>query len=165
MNRFLAPVLAGCLGLVVATAHADNLKIGFVNAQKILVDSPLASKATKKLEAEFKQRDQELQRLNKELQDAQTKFEKDSLTMKESDRRTEEKRLGDLNLTLQRKKREFGEDLNQRRNEEMAAILERVNAVIRKYAQDEKFDLILQEAVYFSPHIDITQKVIDRLGQ
>jgi len=165
LNRFLAPVLAGCLGLVVATAHADNLKIGFVNAQKILVDSPLASKATKKLEAEFKQRDQELQRLNKELQDAQTKFEKDSLTMKESDRRTEEKRLGDLNLTLQRKKREFGEDLNQRRNEEMAAILERVNAVIRKYAQDEKFDLILQEAVYFSPHIDITQKVIDRLGQ
>ena len=165
MNRLIAPIIAGCLGFVAVTAHADTLKIGFVNAQKILVDSPLAAKATKKLEAEFKQRDQELQRLNKELQDAQAKFEKDSLTMKESDRRVEEKRLGDLNLTLQRKKREFGEDLNQRRNEEMAAILEKVNAVIRKYAQDEKFDLILQEAVYFSPHIDVTQKVIDRLGQ
>jgi outer membrane protein len=165
LNRFLAPVLAGCLGLAVATAHADTIKIGFVNAQKILVDSPLAAKATKKLEAEFKQRDQELAKLNKDLQDAQAKFEKDSVTMKESDRRLEEKRLGDLNVTLQRKKREFGEDLNQRRNEEMAAILEKVNAVIKKYAQDEKFDLILQEAVYFSPHIDVTQKVIDRLGQ
>jgi outer membrane protein len=68
-------------------------------------------------------------------------------------------------VTLQRKKREFGEDLNQRRNEEMAAILERVNTVIKKYAQDEKYDLILQEAVYFSSHIDVTQKVIDRLNQ
>lgn len=165
MNRFFAPIIAGCLGLLAATANAETIKIGFVNAQKILVDSPLAARATKKLEAEFKQRDQELQRLNKDLQDAQGKFEKDSITMSESARRAEEKRLGDLNMTLQRKKREFGEDLNQRRNEEMAAILEKVNAVIKKYAQDEKFDLILQEAVYFSPHIDVTQKVIDRLGQ
>jgi outer membrane protein len=165
LNRLLVPLIAGCLGLMAATAQADALKVGFVNAQKILADSPLAAKATKKLEAEFKQRDQELQKLNKELQDAQTKFEKDSLTMKESDRRAEEKRLGDANVTLQRKKREFGEDLNQRRNEEMAAILERVNTVIKKYAQDEKYDLILQEAVYFSSHIDVTQKVIDRLNQ
>ena len=165
MKRMFAPLLACCLGLAAATATADALKVGFVNAQKILAESPLATKATKKLEAEFKQRDQELQKLNKDLQDAQAKLEKDSLTMKESDRRAEEKRIGDLNLTLQRKKREFGEDLNQRRNEEMAAILEKVNAVIKKYAQDEKFDLILQEAVYFSPHIDVTQKVIDRLSQ
>ena len=152
-------------GLVVSAASAEaEMKIGFVNGQRVINESPQAIKAKKKIEKEFEKRDQDLQKLAKQLQGMQENMEKNSTTMAESDRRNKEREFNDLNRDFQRKQREFREDLNLRQNEEMASIYENVNKVIKKVAETEKFDLIIQEAVYFSPKIDITDKVIKALG-
>lgn len=149
--------------LVVTPALAE-FKLGFVNGQRVVNESPQAKKAKQKIEKEFEKRDQELQQLSKRLQSMQESLEKNSVTMAESERRNKEREFNDLNRDFQRKQREFREDLNLRQNEEMAAIFERANKVIKQIAETEKFDLIVQEAVYFSPRIDITDKVIKALG-
>ncbi len=141
-----------------------ELKLAFINTQRVMSESPQAKKATKKIEDEFVRREQELQQMTKRLQSMQESQEKNALTMSEGDRRNKERELSDLNRDFQRKQREFREDLNLRKNEEMAAILERANKVIKQIAEAEKYDLIVQEAVYFSPRIDITDKVIKALG-
>lgn len=153
------------VGLVVSAASAEaEMKIGFVNGQRVINESPQAIKAKKKIEKEFEKRDQDLQKLAKQLQGSQENMEKNSTTMAESERRNKEREFNELNRDFQRRQREFREDLNLRQNEEMASIYENVNKVIKKVAEAEKFDLIIQEAVYFSPKIDITDKVIKALG-
>lgn len=153
------------VGLTVSAFSAQaEMKIGFVNGQRLVNESPQAVKAKKKLEKDFEKRDQELQRMAKQLQGMQENLEKNAPTMSEGDRRNKEREFNDLNRDFQRKQREFREDLNLRQNEEMAAIYENINKVIRKVAESEKYDLILQEAVYFSPKIDITEKVLKSLG-
>jgi outer membrane protein len=146
-----------------AIAQAET-RIGFVNTERIFRDAPAAVKAQKKIEKEFEKRDQDLQKLAKQLQGMQETLEKDGVTMAESDRRNKEREFSDLNREFQRKQREFREDLNQRRNEELAVVLERANKTIKQIAEAEKYDIILQEAVYASPRIDITDKVIKALG-
>jgi outer membrane protein len=153
------------VGLIVSAASAEaEMKIGFVNGQRVINESPQAIKAKKRIEKEFEKRDQDLQKLAKQLQSLQENLEKNSTTMSESERHGKEREFSDMNREFQRKQREFREDLNLRQNEEMASIYENVNKVIKKVAENEKFDLILQEAVYFSPKIDITDKVIKALG-
>jgi len=142
---------------------AEN-KIGFVNSQKILNDAPQAARAKKKIEKDFEKRDQDLQRIAKQLQGMQENLDKNAVTMTESERRTKEREFADLNRDFQRKQREFREDLSQRQNEEMAAIFERVNKIIKQIAEADKYDVILQEAVYANPRIDITDKVMKALG-
>lgn len=139
-------------------------KIGFVNSQRILNDAPQAARAKKKIEKDFEKRDQELQRIAKQLQGLQETMDKNSVTMAESERRAKEREFGELNRDFQRKQREFREDLSQRQNEEMASIFERVNKIIKQIAEAEKYDIIFQEAVYANPRIDITEKVIKALG-
>ncbi len=163
MNRTLTIVVAFVLTLIAAPALAE-FKLGFVNGQRVVNESPQAKKAKQKIEKEFEKRDAELQQLSKKLQAMQEGVEKNSVTMSESDRRTKEREFNELNREFQRKQREFREDLNLRQNEEMAAIFERANKIIRQIAEAEKYDLIVQEAVYFSPRIDITDKVIKALG-
>ncbi len=153
------------VGLLVSAASAEaDMKIGFVNGQRVINESPQAIKAKKKIEKEFEKRDQDLQKMAKQLQGMQEDMEKNATVMSESARHTKEREFNDLNRDFQRKQREFREDLNLRQNEEMASIYENVNKVIKKVAESEKFDLIVQEAVYFSPKIDITDKVIKALG-
>jgi outer membrane protein len=164
MNRIIkvfAPVL---LALVVSPALAESVKIGLVNGQRVVKASPQAKRAKQKLEKEFEKRDQELQQMAKRLQAMQENLDKNGVTMAESERRTKEREFSELNREFQRKQREFREDLNLRQNEELAAIFERANKVIKQVAEAEKFDLIVQEAVYFSPRIDITDKVIKALS-
>ncbi len=163
MNKIIAPLLAVACMLAAGSVGAE-VKIGFVNSQRILNDAPHAAKAKKKIEKEFEKRDQELQKLAKQLQTTQENLEKNSVTMSESERRNKEREFNDLNRDFQRKQREFKEDLNLRQNEEMAAIFERVNKVIKSIAEAEKYDIILQEAVFASPRIDLTDKVIKALG-
>jgi outer membrane protein len=156
-----------CAGVVLLSFSAAVLaesKIGFVNSQKILNDAPQAARAKKKIEKDFEKRDQDLQRIAKQLQGMQENLDKNAVTMGESERRTKEREFGDLNRDFQRKQREFREDLSQRQNEEMAAIFERVNKIIKQIAEAEKYDVIFQEAVYANPRIDITDKVIKALG-
>lgn len=157
-------VVAGIALLSFSVAVMAENKIGFVNSQKILNDAPQAARAKKKIEKDFEKRDQDLQRIAKQLQGMQENLDKNSVTMAESDRRTKEREFGDLNRDFQRKQREFREDLSQRQNEEMASIFERVNKIIKQIAEAEKYDIIFQEAVYANPRIDITDKVIKALG-
>jgi outer membrane protein len=149
--------------LLCGAAHAET-KIGFVNSQRILAEAPQAAKAKKKIEKDFEKRDQDLQRMVKQLQTMQEAMDKNGPTMVEAERRAKERELADLTRDLQRKQREFREDLSQRQNEEMAAIFERVNKAIKQIADAEKYDIIFQEAVYFNQRIDITDKVIKALA-
>jgi outer membrane protein len=157
-------IVAGAALLLVSAGVMAEGRIGFVNSQRILNDAPQAARAKKKIEKDFEKRDQELQRIAKQLQGLQETMDKNSVTMAESERRTKEREFGELNRDFQRKQREFREDLSQRQNEEMAAIFERVNKIIKQIAEAEKYDIIFQEAVYANPRIDITDKVIKALG-
>ena len=139
-------------------------KFGFVHTERILRDSIPAQRAQKKIEAEFQKRDRELAGIAEQLKRMQAELDKDAMTMSESQRRTKEREFGDLNREFQRKQREFREDLNQRRNEELAQVVEQANRIIRMIAEQEKFDIIFQEMpAYVSPRIDITDKVIKAL--
>ena len=171
MNKLLSPLLP-CLFAVAllaavssqrAFAAEPEIKIGFVNGQRVINESPQAARAKKKLEKEFEKRDQDLQKLGKQLQGMQEALEKNAVTMSEVDRRNKEREFNDLNREFQRRQREFREDLNLRQNKEMSAIYERVNKVIKQVAESEKYDLILQEAVVVSNRIDLTDKVIKAL--
>ena len=144
---------------------AEQLKVGYVNTQRIFRDAPAAVKAAKKLESEFSKRDADLQRIAKQLQGMQENLEKNSVTMSESDRRAKEREFADLSRDFQRKQREFREDLNLRQNEENAAVIEKANKAIKQIAETEKFDLILQDVVWVSPRLDITDKVIKALSE
>lgn len=147
-----------------ASAQAADLKIGFVNTERIFRESAPAIRASKKLEKEFAARDQEIQKMAKQFRDLQAHLEKENVTMSDAERRNKERDLANLNRDLQRAQREFREDLNLRQNEERAAFQERVNRAIGELAEKEKYDLILQEAVYVSGRIDITDKVLKALA-
>ncbi len=162
-KNLILVALASTLSLLAPAVYAES-KIGFINLQRVSNEAPQAVRAMKKIKSEFDKRDQDLQKLAKQLQTMQEKMEKDGLTMSESERRVREREFGDMNRELQRKQREFREDLSVRQNEELASLYESVNKVIKKIAETEKYDLIVQEAVYFSPGIDITSKVIKALS-
>ena len=162
----LATGLAAALGAAALPLGAQQQatgKFGFVNTERILRDAVPAQRAQRKIEAEFKSRDQELAKIAEQLKRMQDELDKNSMTMSESERRNREREYADLNRDFQRKQREFREDLNQRRNEELAQVVELANRVIRQIAEQEKFDIIFQDAVFASPRIDITDKVIKAL--
>lgn len=166
MNKKIAAMLvASMVALPVHFAAAAELKVGYVNTQRIFRDAPAAVKAAKKIEQEFARRDQDLQRMAKQLQGMQETLEKNGLTMQDADRRAKEKDLNELSREFQRKQREFREDLNLRQNEENAAIIEKANKAIKQLAENEKFDLILQDVVWVSPKLDVTEKVIKALSE
>lgn len=154
-------ILASAFAAVPALA---DTKIGFVNTEKLLREAPLSVAAQKKLEREFAARDQELQKLAKQARDLQTQLDKDGVTMSDSERKAKERDLGNLNRELQRQGREFREDLNLRRNEELGQIQERARKAIQEIARAEKFDLVVEQAVYVDPKNDITDRVMKALG-
>jgi outer membrane protein len=143
---------------------ASDIKIGFVNTERIFREAGPAQRAQKKLEKEFAQRDADLQKMARQARDLQASLEKDGPTMSESEKSKRERELAGLNRDFQRMQREFREDLNQRRNEELASVQDRANKVIKEIADGEKFDLIVQDAVFASPKIDITDKVLKALA-
>lgn len=164
MNRFLAFAFAGAMLGANATLAVAETKIGFVNTERVFRDSAPAVKALKKIEKEFEKRDQDLQKMAKQIQTMQEALEKNAVTMTENDRRNKDRELADLSREFQRRQREFREDLNQRRNEELSAVLERANKAIKAIAEADKYDIIFQEAVYANPRIDITDKVLKSLN-
>ena len=160
-------VLASLLSslLLLAGEAAAELKVGYVNTQRIFRDAPAAQKAGKRLEGEFAKRDQDLQAMSKQLQALQANLEKNSVTMAETERRAKEKEFAELSREFQRRQREFREDLNLRQNEENAAVIEKANKAIKQIAEADKFDLILQDVVWVSPRLDITDRVIKALAE
>jgi len=143
-------------------AQADG-KIGYVNIDRILRDAAPAQRAQKKIEAEFSKRDLEMQKLAEQLKRLQEQLEKNAITMSETDRRNKEREFSDLNKDFQKRQRDFRDDLNARRQEELQTVLERANRMVKQIAEQEKYDIIFQEAVWSSPRIDITDKVIRAL--
>jgi outer membrane protein len=163
--KFSLAAFLGALALAtVSVAGAQELKIGYVNSDRVLRDAAPAKAAQAKLEAEFGKRDKELNDLAVRLKGAADKLEKDAPTLSETERNRRQRELVDQDREIQRKRREFQEDLNQRKNEELAQVVERANRVIKQIFESEKYDLILQEAVFAGPRADITDKVIRALN-
>ncbi len=152
------------LMMLAMQASAGDFRIGVVDTERILRESDQAIRAEKKIEKEFAARDQEIKKLTKQSKDLQISLEKDGSTMSDSVRRTKERELANMNLTLQTMQREFREDLNLRKNEELAVVLARADKAIREIAESEQYDVILQEAVYRNPKVDITDKVLKYLA-
>lgn len=165
MRHCYSILAALALTLGTAAVGAAELKIGFIDAERVNRESVPAERASKQLEKEFAPRAQELQRKEAQIKALQAQLEKEAMTMSESDRRSKEQELARMSLDFQRMQREYREDLNLRRNQELAALFERANRVIKQIAESEKFDLILQEAVYRNPRIDITDKVLKALAE
>lgn len=142
-----------------------EVRIAAVNSDRILRESALAKAAQEKLKQEFSKRDQELQTLAKTLKAKSNKLDKNAITLSDPERKRAQLELTQLDADFQRKQREFSEDLNQRRNEELAAVLERANKVIKQISEARNYDLIVQEAVYVNPRIDITDDVLKALSK
>ena len=153
------------LACAAAAVVAQDMKIGFVDVERIRRESAPAERASKQLEKEFAPRAQDLQRREAQVKTLQGQLEKDAMTMSESERRGKEQELSRMNVDFQRLQREYREDLNLRRNQELGALFERADRVIKQIADAEKFDLILQEAVFRSPRIDITDRVLKALAE
>ena len=164
MMKFKQLVVSLIVTSACAAMPALADKVGFVNTERLIREAPLSVSAQKKLEREFATRDQELQKLTKQARDLQAQLDKDGVTMSDSERKTKERDLGNLNRDLQRKGREFREDLNLRRNEELGQIQERARKSIQEIARAEKYDLIVEQAVYVDPKNDITDRVMKALG-
>lgn len=165
MKQSISTIAVLTLLLAAAGAEAADIKIGFVDVERIRRESAPAVAASTKLEKEFAPRAQDLQRREGQLKSLQGSLEKEAMTMVESERRAKEQELTRMTVDFQRLQREYREDLNLRRNQELAQLFQQADTVIKKIAEAEQFDLIVQEAVFRSTRIDITDRVIKALAQ
>jgi outer membrane protein len=164
MKHLLRQWLLVLVGLVAFAAQAQDFRVGFVNTDRIFREANTAKAAQAKLEQEFSRREKELNDIGNNLKTLSDKFEREAPTLSEAQRAQHQKQLVDQDREFQRKRREFQEDLNARKNEELQAVLERANKVVKQVAEAEKYDVVLQEAVYINPKHDITDKVIKALN-
>ena len=162
LNR-TAAVMLGLLVLVTPVL-AQEFRLGFVSLDRIIKESSPAKAAQAKLEQEFSRREKELQAQGADIKKKAEELERDAPAMSESQRTTRQRQLAEMDRDFQRKRREFQEDLNARRNEELQKVFDAANRVVKQVADAEKYDLILQEAVYVNAKHDITKKVIDALN-
>jgi outer membrane protein len=163
-NPIAACVLAVSLAGTAAVAHAQEARIAAVDSDRILRESAPAKAAQAKLELEFSKRDRDLQNMAQKLKSMSDDLDKNGPSMSANDRQQRQRDLAQLDTDFQRKQREFREDLNQRRNEELASVLDKANKVIRQIAEQQHYDLVVQEAVYVSPRINITDQVLKALA-
>ncbi len=157
-------LVASGLAVAACASLAQEFRIGFVNTDRIFREANAAKAAQTKLETEFAKREKELIDIGNTLKTASEKFEREAPTLAESARNTRQKQLVEQDRDFQRKRREFQEDLNARKNEELQAVLERANRLVKQVAEAEKYDVVLQEAVYINPKHDITDKVLKALN-
>ena len=166
MKYLSRPWLVFLLGVLAfaAQAHAEDFRVGFVNTDRVFREANSAKAAQSRLEQEFAKREKELNDMGTALKTASDKFEREAPTLSEAQRSQRQKALVDQDRDFQRKRREFQEDLNARKSEELQQVLDRANRVVKQVAEQEKYDLILQEAVYINPKYDITDKLIKALN-
>ena len=164
-NTFKSIVLASLLSLAL-TAHSAELKVGYVQVDKILQEAPQTAESGKKLEREFSPRSQELDRMSKQIKDLETVLDKDGLTITEAERRNKERDIQNIKTEFQRKQRELREDINLRKNEELGSLQDRINKAVQTVAKAESYDLVMYSGVaYAADKIDITDKVLKLLGK
>ena len=164
LRQFSQVALLSLSAICITAVNAQELKIGFVNTDRIFREASTAKAAQVKLEQEFSKREKELMDLGNALKNASDKFEREAPTLSETQRNTRQKQLMEQDREFQRKRREFQEDLNTRKNEEQQVVIERANLAVKRVAETEKYDVIFQEAVYINPKHDITEKVIRSLN-
>ncbi len=163
VSKGLALFVAGLF--VVSGVQAQDMKVGVVNTERIFREAAPYKAAQTKIEQEFAKRQKDLESMAVKVKNMADKLDKDAAVLSESDRNKRQRELVEADKDFQRTQREFKEDLNQRRNEEMANVIDRTNRVIKQIAEAEKYDLVLQEAVYISPRVDITDKVLKALSK
>ena len=162
--RFLAPLLIGASLVTAGVATADEFKLGYVNPDRVVRDSAAAKAAQTRLENEFLKREKDVKDQEAALKAASEKFEREAPGMTEAQRTARQRQLVDQDRDFQRKRREFQEDLNLRRSEELQKVYESATRAIKQVAEAEKYDVILQDAAYINPKHDITDKVIKALN-
>ena len=166
MNKLLKGLLAASAFALAVNASAGELKVGYVQVDKILQEAPQTAESGKKLEKEFSPRTQDLERLQKQIKDMESSLDKDSLTMSENDRRNKERDVSNLKIEFQRKQRELREDVNLRKNEELGSLQDRINKAVTAVSEAEGYDLVVYGGVaYASKKVDITDKVLKSLGK
>ena len=166
MNKLLKSLLALALLTSAWSIGAAEIKVGYVQVDKILQDAPQTAESGKKLEREFSPRTQELDRMQKQIKDLQTSLDKESLTLSESARRDKERDLSNIKIEFQRKQRELREDVNLRKNEELSLLQDRINKAVTTVSEAEGYDLVVYGGVaYASKKVDITDKVLKALGK
>ena len=163
-TRMLAAAAGSALLLLSAGAGAQELRIGYVNSERVLREAAPAKAAQTRLEGEFSKREKDLAEQGARLKAAAERLEKEAPTLGESERARRQRELVEQDRDMQRRRREFQEDLTQRKNEELAGVVERANRVIKQIFEQEKYDVILQEAIFAGPRVDITEKVIKALN-
>lgn len=166
MSKLLKALLVSSLLIASFGANAAELKIGYVQVEKILQDAPQTTESSKKLEKEFAPRSQELEKMQKQIRDIETALDKDSLTMSETERKNKERDVSNLKIDFQRKQRELREDVTMRKNEELSALQDRINKAVTSVSEAEGYDLVVYSGVaYASKKVDITDKVLKSLGK
>ena len=164
LSQYLSYILLTSAALDSSFAQAQEFKMGFVNTERIFREASTAKQAQAKLEQEFSRREKELVDAGNALKQSSEKLDREAPTLAESQRVARQKQLVDQDREFQRKRREFQEDLNARKNEEQQIVVERANRAVKQVAESEKYDVIFQEAVYINPKHDITEKVIKALN-
>jgi outer membrane protein len=164
--KLIFALLLACSSSIAVSAQAQELKIGYVNSERVVRESDIAKRSQAKLEAEFGKREKDLNDQNAALRAQAEKLDRESPTLSEAEKTRRQRELVELDRDLQRKHREFQEDLTQRKNEELSSIAERANRTIKAIGDAEHFDFILQDqlVIYFSNRVDLTKKVIDSLN-
>ena len=146
-------------------AYAE-VKIGFVEVQKILKNAPQTVAANKQLEKEFTKRTAKLKKVVKKIKDKESAFRKNSMTMSDDERSKKQKEIQALKIDAQRTEREVREDIDLRRREEIAKVQAQVNVAVEKVAKEQGYDLVLYQGVaYAGKKVDITNSVIKALGK
>lgn len=164
-NNLKALFFAGLMALSTNSGAAD-LKIGYVQVDKILQEAPQTAESGKKLEKEFSPRSVELDRIQKQINDIEASLNKEGVTMSDTERRAKERDVSSQKIEFQRKQRELREDINLRKNEELASLQDRINKAVQTVSETENYDLVVYGGVaYASKKIDITDKVLKLLGK
>jgi outer membrane protein len=166
VSSILKKLVIASLMIFTMSVHAAELKVGYVQVDKILQEAPQTAESGKKLEKEFSPRSQELDRMAKQIKDLESALDKDGLTITEADRRSKERDVQNIKTEFQRKQRELREDINLRKNEELGSLQDRINKAVQSVAKAENYDLVMYSGVaYAADKIDITDKVLKLLGK
>ncbi|MGQ0442939.1 MAG: OmpH family outer membrane protein [Methylophilaceae bacterium] len=166
MSNSLKALLFAGLIILSVNLNAAELKVGYVQVDKILQDAPQTAESGKKLEREFSPRSQELDRMQKQIRDIEASLDKEGVTLAEAERRSKEREVASLKIEFQRKQRELREDINLRKNEELSSLQDRINKAVQTVSETEGYDLVVYGGVAFaSKKIDITDKVLKLLGK
>jgi len=166
LSNTLRNLLVASLLSLAFTAHSSELKVGYVQVDKILQEAPQTAESGKKLEREFSPRSQELDRMSKQIKELESVLDKDGLTITEAERRNKERDIQNIKVEFQRKQRELREDINLRKNEELGSLQDRINKAVQSVAKAESYDLVMYSGVaYAADKIDITDKVLKLLGK